>query len=129
MRRLHETVGAVQCKEDVALQVACGEANLIASGFCFKMSTATSTRAASFWTGIMLALVTLCGVSGLSLRNSILDTPIYASDEYAYLATGKLTKNVRCSGGTILVSRKSRTFFTSGSSTRRSLLPATLGTR
>ena len=34
----------------------------------------------------MLALVALCGVSELSLRNSILDTPIYASDEYAYLA-------------------------------------------
>jgi hypothetical protein len=38
---------------------------------------------------ILISLLTLIGVSGLLVRNSFFATPIYASDEYAYLASGK----------------------------------------
>src|SRR6202045_673240 len=42
---------------------------------------------------VLISLITLAGVSGLLVRNSIFNTPIYASDEYAYLASGKFYEN------------------------------------
>jgi len=42
---------------------------------------------------ILISLITSAGVSGLLVRNSIFNTPIYASDEYAYLASGKFYEN------------------------------------
>jgi hypothetical protein len=54
-----------------------------------QMTTETGFRRGSAKASLVLALITLLGVSGLFLRNTILDTPIYASDEYAYLIAGK----------------------------------------
>ncbi len=42
---------------------------------------------------IVIGLIALIGTSGLFLRNSLFDTPVYASDEYAYLAAGKFYEN------------------------------------
>jgi len=42
---------------------------------------------------LLIGLLAVLGTSGLLLRNSLFDTPIYASDEYAYLAAGKFYEN------------------------------------
>ena len=42
---------------------------------------------------ILISVLALIGASGLFLRNAIFDTPIYASDEYAYQVSGKFYEN------------------------------------
>jgi len=54
-----------------------------------QMTTESGLFRGSAKATLVLALITLLGVSGLLWRNTILDTPIYASDEYAYLMAGK----------------------------------------
>jgi hypothetical protein len=54
-----------------------------------QMIATSGLRRSSVTAPLVLALITLLGVSGLLWRNTILDTPIYASDEYAYLMSGK----------------------------------------
>ena len=53
------------------------------------MATESGLLRGSAKATLVLALIALLGVSGLFWRNAILDTPIYASDEYAYLMAGK----------------------------------------
>ena len=54
-----------------------------------QMTTESGFRGPFAKTSLVFALIALLGFSGLFLRNTILDTPIYASDEYAYLIAGK----------------------------------------
>jgi hypothetical protein len=54
-----------------------------------QMISKSGFRSAFCRTPLVFALITVLGVSGLFLRNTVLDTPIYASDEYAYLIAGK----------------------------------------
>ena len=54
-----------------------------------QMTTESGLLRGSAKATLILALITLLGVSGLFWRNAIMDTPIYASDEYAYLIAGK----------------------------------------
>src|ERR1044072_1677498 len=42
---------------------------------------------------LLIRVLAELGTSGFLLRNSLFDTPIYASDEYAYLAAGKFYEN------------------------------------
>ena len=51
------------------------------------MSSQTKTFSAATYP--LLALIVLLGMSGLFWHNALLETPVYASDEYAYFVQGK----------------------------------------
>jgi len=57
------------------------------------MPNANRDRRSSIRSLIAIGVIALIGTTGLFLRSSLFDTPIYASDEYAYLAAGKFYEN------------------------------------